>query len=138
MCLSLGFQGRLRVEQGGADKHMQIRAGLARILPGWIRGQRWFRSKARKIRKSRIIEVIPVSKSAGSSVLTIVEVSFDDHGTEKYVLPIAFATGDRATSIGEHHPHAIIARLSTRKGFTRMFIVEIFISRYKNFRFNPL
>ena len=36
MCLSLGFEGRLRVEQGGADKHLQIRQGLARI----IRGQR--------------------------------------------------------------------------------------------------
>ncbi len=36
MCLSLGFEGRLRVEQGGPDKHLQIRQGLARI----IRGQR--------------------------------------------------------------------------------------------------
>ncbi|KIC47738.1 type IVB secretion system protein IcmH/DotU [Tateyamaria sp. ANG-S1] len=36
MCLSLGFEGRLRVEDNGTDKHMQIRAGLARI----IRGQR--------------------------------------------------------------------------------------------------
>lgn len=36
MCLSLGFEGRLRVEQNGSDKHLQIRAGLARI----IRGQR--------------------------------------------------------------------------------------------------
>ncbi|MEM9583090.1 MAG: type IVB secretion system protein IcmH/DotU [Pseudomonadota bacterium] len=36
MCLSLGFEGRLRVEANGTDKHMQIRAGLARI----IRGQR--------------------------------------------------------------------------------------------------
>ncbi|WP_102107679.1 type IVB secretion system protein IcmH/DotU [Oceaniglobus roseus] len=32
VCLSLGFEGRLRVEQGGADRHMQIRAGLARII----------------------------------------------------------------------------------------------------------
>ena len=36
ICLSLGFEGRLRVEQGGPDKHLQIRQGLARI----IRGQR--------------------------------------------------------------------------------------------------
>ncbi|MFN4159328.1 MAG: type VI secretion system protein TssL, long form [Gemmobacter sp.] len=36
MCLTLGFEGRLRVEQGGQDKHLTIRAGLARI----IRGQR--------------------------------------------------------------------------------------------------
>ncbi len=32
MCLSLGFEGRLRVEQGGADRHMNIRQGLARII----------------------------------------------------------------------------------------------------------
>ena len=32
MCLALGFEGRLRVEQGGADKHVEIRRGLARII----------------------------------------------------------------------------------------------------------
>ncbi len=32
MCLSLGFEGRLRVEQGGADRHVEIRAGLARLI----------------------------------------------------------------------------------------------------------
>lgn len=32
MCLSLGFEGRLRVEKGGADKHLEIRAGLARLI----------------------------------------------------------------------------------------------------------
>ena len=36
MCMSLGFEGRLRVEQGGSEKHLQIRAALARI----VRGQR--------------------------------------------------------------------------------------------------
>lgn len=36
MCMSLGFEGRLRIEQGGPEKHLQIRAALARI----IRGQR--------------------------------------------------------------------------------------------------
>ncbi len=36
MCLSLGFEGRLRVEAGGSDKHLQIRNSLSRI----IRGQR--------------------------------------------------------------------------------------------------
>lgn len=36
VCLSLGFEGRLRVEPNGTDKHLQIRSGLARI----IRGQR--------------------------------------------------------------------------------------------------
>jgi type VI secretion system protein ImpK len=32
MCLSLGFEGRLRVSQDGRDKHNDIRAGLARII----------------------------------------------------------------------------------------------------------
>lgn len=32
MCLTLGFEGRLRVEGNGQEKHMNIRAGLARII----------------------------------------------------------------------------------------------------------
>lgn len=32
MCLSLGFEGRLRVEDRGTEKHLEIRAGLARII----------------------------------------------------------------------------------------------------------
>ncbi len=32
MCLSLGFEGRLRIEQGGQEKLLQIRAALARII----------------------------------------------------------------------------------------------------------
>jgi type VI secretion system protein ImpK len=34
MCLSLGFEGRLRVENGGQDRHLQIRQSLARIIKG--------------------------------------------------------------------------------------------------------
>ncbi len=32
VCLSLGFEGRLRVEHQGTDKHMRIREGLARLI----------------------------------------------------------------------------------------------------------
>lgn len=32
MCMSLGFEGRLRIEPGGLEKHTQIRAALARII----------------------------------------------------------------------------------------------------------
>nr|WP_319390944.1 type IVB secretion system protein IcmH/DotU [uncultured Cohaesibacter sp.] len=32
MCLSLGFEGRLRVEARGSEKHLHIRDGLARLI----------------------------------------------------------------------------------------------------------
>ncbi|MGB3247411.1 MAG: type IVB secretion system protein IcmH/DotU, partial [Sulfitobacter sp.] len=32
MCMSLGFEGRLRIDKDGRDKHNDIRAGLARII----------------------------------------------------------------------------------------------------------
>ena len=32
MCLSLGFEGRLRVEPRGSEKHLSIRDGLARLI----------------------------------------------------------------------------------------------------------
>ncbi len=47
MCMSLGFEGRLRVEQGGGEKHQQIRAGLARLIRAqrgpleWDLSPRW-------------------------------------------------------------------------------------------------
>jgi type VI secretion system protein ImpK len=32
MCLSLGFEGRLRVEQNGSNRHIEIRGGLASVI----------------------------------------------------------------------------------------------------------
>ena len=32
VCLSLGFEGRLRIEPQGAERHREIRAGLARLI----------------------------------------------------------------------------------------------------------
>ena len=32
ICLSLGFEGRLRVENRGPEKHLSIRDGLARLI----------------------------------------------------------------------------------------------------------
>src|SRR5690606_1771640 len=34
ICLSMGFEGRLRVEDRGSDKHLQIRNSLSRIIRG--------------------------------------------------------------------------------------------------------
>ncbi|MEM9145019.1 MAG: type IVB secretion system protein IcmH/DotU [Pseudomonadota bacterium] len=32
VCLSLGFEGRLRIEERGSEKHFQLRDGLARVI----------------------------------------------------------------------------------------------------------
>ena len=69
-----------------------VRATLAGMLPAFLRGRRWFRSKLRVIRSSEIFEVIPFPKS--QSYLLLVRVEFVEGESEVYTLPLAVAQGD--------------------------------------------
>jgi type VI secretion system protein ImpK len=93
MCMSLGFQGRLRVEQGGADKHLQIRAGLARII-ATQRGQverdlsvHW-EGVDKPHRALSVWKPVWITASVVSIILTIafLSLSFLLSGTTKIVL----------------------------------------------------
>ena len=64
------------------------------MLPAFLRGRRWFRSRARLIRSSEINEVIPFPKS--QSYLLLVRVEYVEGEPEVYTLPLAVAQGDPA------------------------------------------
>ncbi|HEY2802160.1 MAG TPA: maltose alpha-D-glucosyltransferase, partial [Chthoniobacterales bacterium] len=84
------------------------RAHLEReILPGYIQSCRWFGSKARTLRKIRIVERGPISAAKGAAQIWFVEVSYLDGPTETYALPVQIASGDAARAV---EPAAIIAR----------------------------
>src|SRR5207253_7701801 len=77
----------------GRDK-----AELETILPGYLKGQRWFRSKARLIQTAEIVEVIPVPRDAPVAHILLVQLTYTEGEPEIYVLPVAFADGGRETS----------------------------------------
>ncbi len=69
-----------------------VRATLNGMLPAFLRGRRWFRSKDREIRVAEIAEVVPFPKSR--SYVLLVRVDYSDGEPETYTLPLAVALGE--------------------------------------------
>ena len=86
---------------------------LENLLPGYLRGRRWFPGKARQITSAAIVRTIPVPVGDRDALISLVEVRYLDSDAEHYVLPLAFAEGDRAREISVASPGAVIL---TREG----------------------
>jgi maltose alpha-D-glucosyltransferase/alpha-amylase len=94
------------------------RAPLNRVLPAYLSERRWFRDKARKIRSTEIVDVIPVPKVGSGAAardlaghLAVVDVQLDQGLPETYVLSVAFAGGDEAAEVRKWRPESIVTEL---------------------------
>jgi maltose alpha-D-glucosyltransferase/alpha-amylase len=97
----------------------RARAGLEALLPDYIRPRRWFGSKARTVRGVEIGDILPVRLGRTTrGYLALLEVSYAAGERETYVLPIAFAAGERAEELVREAPQAAIARIELRDGTT--------------------
>ncbi len=85
---------------------------LQRALLAYLRGRRWFGGKARRQLDARVAEVIPIRRKEVDACVTLVEVTFAEGAPDYYNVPLAFASGEEATSVEAHHPHEIIAGLT--------------------------
>jgi maltose alpha-D-glucosyltransferase/alpha-amylase len=95
------------------------RAMLEQVLPQYIRGQRWFRSKARRIKTAELVDLIPVPLASGrtpeaGSHIALVHVEYTEGDPETYVLPLSWRMAE--TDDHEVPPHAVVARLRTTQG----------------------
>jgi maltose alpha-D-glucosyltransferase/alpha-amylase len=91
-------------------------AQLERALPGYVAGQRWFRSKARTITGASLREVVPVPAGRSDDrspvgYLGVVRIDFDLGSHENYLLPLAFATGAQSEDLCRWHPNAVVAEV---------------------------
>src|SRR5579864_1806294 len=80
------------------------------ILPEYVPTCRWFGAKARMLRQMRIVERSPVSSSPDAAEFWVLEVTYLDGPTENYALPVKIASPDKAKSISQSAPQAVIAR----------------------------
>src|SRR2546423_3232016 len=91
--------------------------------------RRWFRSKARQIRATDVIDAIPVQGpppsgqgdggSFGLTYVTVVHVEYTEGDPELYVLPLSAAP---AGQDGQEPPvYASLARLKTTQGELVLF-----------------
>jgi len=64
-------------------------SGLARALPRYLAGRRWFLGKGRRIRDLRIAHQIALADDPAAPRLCVVEVAFTDGEPDHYVLLLA-------------------------------------------------
>ena len=89
------------------------RITLEEALPGYLMGRRWFQGKARQIKSVSFIEIVAAGDSS-DAYFTQVQVEYTEEDPEVYLLPLAFATGERADQLRETSASAILARVSVR------------------------
>jgi maltose alpha-D-glucosyltransferase / alpha-amylase len=84
---------------------------LESVLQNYMRGRRWFRSKARDIRSSRIIDVIPMNSSQSTANIILIQIDYTGGEPETYVIPLTVTSAEQMGEIGGDQPQAIVARL---------------------------
>jgi maltose alpha-D-glucosyltransferase / alpha-amylase len=87
-----------------------VRATLNPMLPSFLRGRRWYRSRNRSIRLAEIHDVVPFPTSR--SYVVLIRVEFTEGEPDFYTLAVSVAEGDVAD------PEFILARLQRRDGST--------------------
>ncbi len=75
------------------------RSAFEQMLPAYITGQRWFRSKARVIRDVDVFDVIDMEVEDRDAVLCIIRVEYAEGEPENYVLPLIRTTAERAEEL---------------------------------------
>jgi len=87
---------------------------LESALSGYVRQRRWFGGKARYIRSSEIQDVIAIPYDSSVAHLILLRIEYSEGEPETYLLPITFASGERASQIVDGLPQAVVAHLDLR------------------------
>ncbi|HDR16877.1 MAG TPA: maltose alpha-D-glucosyltransferase [Desulfobacteraceae bacterium] len=80
---------------------------LSRYLPGC----RWFGGKARTIKRTRVSEAFPMTVKDFQGFLLFADVFYMTGESERYVVAVGYASGEKARGILEDRRAAVIARL---------------------------
>ena len=86
------------------------RAALENALPRFLAGARWFGGKARRVKSIALRDAIPIDDAR----LTLIDVDYIEGDPDVYVVPLAFASGERAEQLLTYHPETVVCRLRVR------------------------
>jgi maltose alpha-D-glucosyltransferase/alpha-amylase len=104
-------EARIRVRRRWEEVFADPRR-LEAVLASFLAERRWFVSKTRVITAVCVVDSVPVGDRTGPSAhLVIVRVELDHGSIEHYLLPLAYAAGERAQSLVRWHPEAVVAEL---------------------------
>ena len=88
---------------------------LAPVLAEYVSNRRWFRSKGRVQRDSRIKDLVPMRFPDSTACFVLLEIEYTEGEPETYAVPLSVASAEQAEAIASQRPQALVARLK-RKG----------------------
>lgn len=91
--------------------HEPIRASLEAALPAYLNQAPWFSRKTQEIRFVRCADHVPVSRDGRRTCAVLLHIVYRQGEPESWLLPLAFASGERAATIQQSDPHAIVANV---------------------------
>ena len=102
----------------------KTRASVEAGLAEYLQEQRWFGGKAREIKSATFAEVVPVNSNSTAACITQVEVEYTEEDKEVYMLPLAFASGDKAAHVLKSFPASVFAEVTVKqKGEERKGVI---------------
>jgi len=90
------------------------RTQLEMLLPEYLRKQRWFGGKARRVETAQVVDWGALPHS--NAVVAFVEVQYDSGDPDTYLLTLATTYGPAVDSIRQNYPNAIISSVVSRRG----------------------
>jgi maltose alpha-D-glucosyltransferase/alpha-amylase len=95
---------------------LKERKAIERALPSYLPHCRWFRAKARTIKRTAIVDTLPIAEGRRAPQLTVLNVDYANGDPETYVLPLAIADGDRSHDVRSRWPDRVVAEVNGAKG----------------------
>src|SRR5690348_17193418 len=86
------------------------------VLPDYLRAQRWFGGKGRRIASLHFVDWGDFPARTGRVFLLLLEVRFANGKSDLYFLPLGVTAGDAAVQIASSVPSLSIARLIGAEG----------------------
>jgi maltose alpha-D-glucosyltransferase/alpha-amylase len=86
------------------------------VLPEFLRQQRWFGGKGRRIQTVRFVDWGGLTPAAKRVFATLLEVRFVDGNSELYFLPLGISSGETAARMQQSRQPWLIARLIGAEG----------------------
>jgi maltose alpha-D-glucosyltransferase/alpha-amylase len=92
----------------------QARATIEDRLLGYLQLQRWFGGKGKQIKTAAFAEIAPLSFDSTEAMITQIQVEYTEADPETYIVPLAYADGERADQICAASPNIVLATVTVK------------------------
>ena len=89
----------------------RAKEALEETLPDYFMTCRWFSGKAKKISAAKIVDTICIPYKDSQAFISVIRFEYADAPAEQYMLPIAYAEGEKAKGLLQNSRQAVITKV---------------------------